>query len=296
MTPSPTTHEERGARTYGAYLAMSLIWGSTFLAIRIGNEAVPPIWSAILRLSLATVLYTAIALLTRTPHPRGPALRAAVVYGFLNYGVNFVLLYWGELTVPSGTSAILYATIPLTTAVAAAMLRVHPLQKNEVLGAVIGLAGVVFVFSGELSKGGPPLALAAVFIAAIAGALAGVALKMGPPQSTWAANGIGAAVGLVVCIPCSLALGESWAMPRGMAGWGPILYLVLAGNLGAYALYGWLLTKWKVTTVNSITLIIPVVAVILGALVRSEALTAGAIGGAALVMAGVAITLFTKRR
>ena len=70
--------------------------GSTFLAIRIGNEAVPPVWSAILRLALATVLYTAIALLTRTPHPRGAAFRAAVVYGFLNYGVNFVLLYWGE--------------------------------------------------------------------------------------------------------------------------------------------------------------------------------------------------------
>lgn len=295
MSPAKTT-EERGPATYAAYLGMSLIWGSTFLAIRIGNESVAPVWSAILRLALATALYTLIALLTRTPHPRGASFRAALVYGFLNYGVNFVLLYWGELTVPSGTSAILYATIPLTTAIAAALLRVHPLQRNEVAGALIGLAGVVFVFSGELSKGGPPLALAAVFVASIAGALSGVALKMAPPQSTWAANGIGAATGLLVCIPCSLALGESWAMPRGAAGWGPILYLVVAGNLGAYALYGWLLTKWKVTTVNSITLIIPLVAVLLGAIVRSEALTPGAMAGAALVMSGVAITLFAKRR
>lgn len=298
--PSSLSHadapDDRRPATYVGYAAMCLIWGSTFLAIRIGNEAVAPVWSAAIRLMIAIVLYAALAAATRAPWPHGPAFRASLLYGLLNYGVNFVLLYWGEVEVPSGTSAVLYATIPLITTIAAAALHVHPLRRHEIAGAVIGLAGVALVFSGEFAKGGPPLALAAVFGGAIAGALSGVVLKRAPPSSTWVANGIGSAVGLAICLPASLALGESWALPRGMAGWGPILYLVLAGNLGAYALYVWLLSKWKVTTVNSISLIIPVIAVLLGALVRSEPITAGTVGGAALVLSGVAITLFAKRR
>jgi drug/metabolite transporter (DMT)-like permease len=88
-------------------------------------------------------------------------------------------------------------------------------------------------------------------------------------------NGIGTAVGLAICAPLSFALGESHALPRTLAGWGPLLYLVLAGNLGAYALFGWLIGKWKVTRVTAVTLVIPVIAVFLGALVRGEAPPAG---------------------
>jgi len=275
---------------------MSLIWGSTFLAIRIGTEAVAPVWSAVLRLLIAAPLYAGIAILTRAPRPRGAALRAALLYGFLNYGVQFALLYRGELDLPSGTSAILYATIPLTTALVAARAGLQPLRAHEIAGALLGLAGVALVFSGELSGGGPPLALAAIFVAAVAAAFSSVALKLGPPQSTWAVNALGATVGLAVCLPVSLALGERWTVPRGIAGWGPILYLVAAGNLVAYALFGWLITKWKVTSVNAMTLVIPVIAVFLGALVRSEAPRAGTILGAALVLAGVSLTLFAGRR
>lgn len=288
--------EERSPRTYASFAAMCLVWGSTFLAIRIGNEAVAPVWSAALRLLIAAPLYALIALAVRAPWPRGAALRAALLYGFLNYGVQFALLYRGELEVPSGTSSILYATIPLTTALGAAGLKVHPLRRHEILGALVGLSGVVLVFSGALSRGGPPLALAAVLIAAIVAAFSGIVLKMGPPQSTWAVNGVGAVVGVAVCLPTSLALGESWTLPRGLAGWGPIFYLIAAGNLVAYALYGWLIAKWKVTSVNAMTLVIPVVAVLLGALVRAETLGPGTVAGAALVLVGVSITLFVGRR
>jgi drug/metabolite transporter (DMT)-like permease len=288
--------ETRDASTYAAFVGMCLIWGSTFLAIRIGNEAVAPVWGAFLRLAIATSLYVLIARLVGATWPRGAGLRAAMGYGLLNYGVNFVLLYWGELRVPSGTAAVFYATIPLTTGIFAATMRVNPFERHQMIGALIGFVGVVIIFSGELSAGGPPMALGAVFLAATVASLSGVVLKSGPPLSTWVSNGIGAAVGAVVCLIASFALGESHGLPRGLAGWGPIFYLVVAGNLGAYALYGWLITKWKITTVNAITLIIPVIAVILGAVVRGEAPPPATYGGAALVLAGVAITLFAKRR
>ena len=276
---------------YAALAGMCLIWGSTFLAIRVGNETVPPIWAAVLRLALATPLYFALAWTTGALSRDRNAIRAAIGYGAFNYGINFALLYWGEQRVPSGTAAVIYATIPLTTAVFAAMLGVHAFDRRQVLGSLVGLAGVAIVFSGELTSGAPVLALLAIFGAATASSLSTVILKQGPPQSTWMANGVGAAAGLVLCAAASLAMGEPHDLPSSADAWGPILYLVLAGNLGAYGLYGWLIARWNVVRINVIALIIPVIAVALGALIRNEALSTASYAGAAVVLIGVALTL-----
>src|SRR5438093_7593310 len=79
---------------YLVFAGCCLIWGSTFLAIRIGNEAVPPIWAATTRLVLAAPLLTLLVLATRQRFPRGPALRGALLFGIFNFGVNLSLLYW----------------------------------------------------------------------------------------------------------------------------------------------------------------------------------------------------------
>jgi drug/metabolite transporter (DMT)-like permease len=275
---------------------MCLIWGSTFLAIRIGNESVPPLWGATIRLVVATALHGAIAVITRARWPRGAALRGIALFGFLNMGVNFVLLYWGEMTVPSGIAATFYATVPLSTGIFARLLGLHPLDKVQMLASLAGLAGVALIFSGEISLGAPIVALLAVFAAATCAALAGVILKQVPPHSTFVVNGIGAALGAAVCFLGSLVLGESHGLPRGAAGWGPILYLAVAGNLGAYMLYAWLLTQWKVTSVHVAALIIPVIAVIIGAIIRAESPAPITYAGGALVLAGVATTLFEAGR
>ena len=98
---------------YLVFIGCCLIWGSTFLAIRIGNEAVPPVWAATIRLVLAAPLLAGLVLVTRQHFPRGPALRGALLFGIFNFGANLSLLYWGERVVPSGIAAVLYATVPL---------------------------------------------------------------------------------------------------------------------------------------------------------------------------------------
>jgi drug/metabolite transporter (DMT)-like permease len=275
---------------------MCLIWGTTFLAIRIGSEAIPPLWGATIRLVLAAFLNAIVALLTRAAWPRGVALRGIAVFGFLNLGVNFALLYWGEQTVPSGVAAVLYATIPLTTGVFAWMLGVHALERTKMVAAAVGLLGVAVIFSGELRLGAPAPALLAVFTGATLASLAGVILKKVPPHSSFVVNSIGAAVGACVCLAGSLILGESHQLPHGVAAWGPILYLTIAGNLGAYVLYAWLLNQWEVGSVSLAALIIPVIAVIVGALARGESPAPGTYLGAALVLFGVSVSLFGGRR
>jgi O-acetylserine/cysteine efflux transporter len=290
---APSHAEVRSPTHYLAFAGMSLIWGTTFLAIRIGNEAVQPLWGATLRLILAATMNAILAGLTRAPWPRGAALRGVALFGFLNLGVNFVLLYWGEQTVPSGIAATLYATVPLTTGIFAWMLGLHPLDRMRTLAALVGLAGVALIFSGELKVGAPVLALLGVFSGATCASLAGVILKEVPPQSAFVVNALGAAIGAVVCFLGSTLSGETHALPSTISGWGPILYLAIAGNLGAYVLYAWLIARWPVTRVAVAALIIPVIAVIVGAIVRSEAPAPIAYVGGALVLSGVAVTLFT---
>jgi drug/metabolite transporter (DMT)-like permease len=274
---------------------MCLIWGTTFLAIRIGSETVPPLWAATIRLVLAAVLNTLVALLTRAAWPRGTALRGIAIFGFLNLGVNFALLYWGELKVPSGISAVFYATVPLTTGVFAWLLGVQALQRNQMIAAAVGLTGVAVIFAGEIRWGAPVPALLAVFMAATVASLAGVILKKVPPHSTFVVNAIGAAIGACVCFLGSFVFGERHALPRSLAAWTPILYLTIAGSMGAYVLYAWLVSQWKVTRVSVGALIIPVLAVVVGALVRGESPSPGTYLGAALVLVGVSVSLFGGR-
>jgi drug/metabolite transporter (DMT)-like permease len=275
---------------------MCLIWGTTFLAIRIGSESVPPLWAATIRLVLAAFLNLLVALLTRAAWPRGSALRGIAAFGFLNLGVNFALLYWGELKVPSGISAVFYATIPLTTGVFAWLLGVQALQRRQMTAAAVGLVGVAVIFAGEIRWGAPAPALLAVFAGATMASLAGVILKRVPPHSTFVVNGIGSAVGACVCLVASIALGESRALPRDVAAWTPILYLTIAGSMGAFVLYAWLVSQWKITRVSVGALIVPVIAVVVGALVRGESPAPATYLGAALVLVGVSVSLFGGRK
>lgn len=288
--------EDRSPATYAAFVATCLIWGSTFLAIRFGTESVPPVWGATIRLAIASILCFLVLRATGGTFPRGPGLRAAFWFGALNLGVNFVLLYWGEQFVPSGTAAVIYATIPISTGIFSAVLGVHRFSRLQLISAAIGLLGVALIFSGELLVGAPATALVAVFTGATCASFSTVLVKRAPPQSTWALNSFGAAIGACVCLVGTFVLGETKPMPHGIAGWGPILYLAVLGNLGAYALYGWLITKWKVTNASVAALIIPVLAVILGAIVKREAPPPATYAGAALVLTGVAVALFGGRK
>jgi drug/metabolite transporter (DMT)-like permease len=276
---------------YAVFIGCCLIWGSTFLAIRIGNEAVPPVWAATLRLALAAPLLTGLVLATRQRFPRGPALRGALLFGIFNFGFNLSLLYWGERVVPSGIAAVLYATVPLSTALLAAAMGVERLVPRKLGAAALAIVGVAIIFAGELRLDVPLAGLISVFLAATCGAISGVFLKQAPQPSAIAANAVGAAMGAVVCAVVSLALGEDRALPTTSAGWWPIVYLTIAGSLGAYVLYTWLVQRWPVTNASMVGVVVPVIAVILGAIIKGEQRSPESYVGAAVVLIAVLVAL-----
>ncbi len=292
----PATHASghpgpRPALAWGAWGTCSLIWGSTFLFISLGNDALAPVWAASLRLALAAVLLTLIALLLRHPFPRGRALGTAMAYGFLQFGVNFPLLYWGEQTFPSGLTAVLYATIPLSTALMTAALGMERLTPLKLAGTFVALAGVALLFSDQLGGRVGLVPGLVIFAAATFAACSGVILKRGPRQSPLWSNAVGATVGLAVCLIASFALGEPHPFPARFAAWFPVLYLTLAGSVGAFVLFAWLINHWPVTRVSFIGVMNPVVALLLGWLVRDEHLTLASLGGSALILVGLVLGL-----
>jgi drug/metabolite transporter (DMT)-like permease len=274
-----------------AFVACALIWGTTFLAIRVGNEATPPVWAATIRLVLASVVLFGITGAFRMPLPRGRALRGAALWGLFNLGINFSLLYIGETTVPSGISAVLFATVPLTTALLAAAFQVEPLVTRKLVAAIVAIGGVAIIFAGELGAAVPFAGLLTVFVGASASALANVLLKQAPKQQVIPLNAIGTAVGAVVCLVVSTALGEAHAIPATMSVWLPILYLAVAGSLVAFVLYSWLVTHWTVSNASLLGVTVPIIAVIVGGPVKGEQPATLTYVGAAVVISAVLIAL-----
>jgi drug/metabolite transporter (DMT)-like permease len=272
-----------------AFAACGAIWGSTFLVISIGNDALAPVWAAGLRLALAALLLAGWSRLRGVPLPRGPALRAALGYGVFSFGVNFPLLYWGEKRVPSGLSAVFYATVPLSSAFLAAAFRLERLTPAKVLGALTAFAGVAVLFAGGFRGHVAPAGLVAILAATTAAALGTVLFKRGPRQDAIAANAPACAVGAVISLAISVATGEPHALPATAAAAWPLLYLTLAGSLGAFVIMSWLVHHWPVTRTSYVTVVVPVLAMGLGSLVRHEPLTATDAAGAAVVLAGLLV-------
>ncbi len=279
-----------------AFGACTLVWSSTFLFIRIGNDVLPAVWAAALRLAIASVVLTAIALAARQPWPRGAQLQAAIGFGVVDFGISLPLLYWGEKDVPSAVAAILYATIPLLTAGMAWLAGLERTRPLKALGALVGLAGVAVLVSSELHGRTPPLPLAAVFLGAVTAALSGVLLKRAPGGSPIVTNAIAHAVGFPLCLAGSFALREPHALPVGAAGWGPVLYLVFSGSVLAFVAYAWLVQRWSLVAVSFVAVITPVLATALGAGVRHERLGPTALLGALVVLAGVSLGVASDAR
>jgi len=286
----------RPVAAWSAFFTCALIWGSTFLFIAIGNDALPPVWAAMWRLFLAAAILLVIAAIRKQPLPRGRGLRFAAAYGALTYGINFPLLYWGELSVPSGVTALMYATLPLTTPLMATAMGIEKLLKLKLLGGAVAFVGVAVIFWRQLAGETDPLHLIAVLAAATLAGFGTIVLKIGPRQAPIPVNGVASLVGAVMCLGISLLIGEPHPIPSTAAQIVPVLYLTVLGSVGAFTLLAWLVNHWDPTNISFISVVNPVIAVTLGALVRHEQVGASLVAGALMVLTGVVLAAVSDRR
>lgn len=287
-----------------AFAIIYFVWGSTFLAIRVGVREVPPFLLAAMRfLAAGMVLYGwMIARGERSPDSRqwASAFLLAVLIFVLDYG----LLFWAEQRVPSGIAAVMMATIPVFMALSEIMfLRTQTLTVRLALALLIGIGGVAVLTIHSLNLGGAPIDRAgavALIIASMSFAISSsLTRKLPLPSSKVMSSGAQMLAGGILLALTSAALGEFRNLhPSTVSGaaWLSLLYVIVAGSIIGFTAYVWLIHHESPTKVGTYAYVNPVVAVLVGYFVGGEALGTRTILGTLLVLISVVVITTTRSK
>lgn len=282
--------------TLAAFVLAVLFAGANGLAIGFSNDELSPYWGATLRFLAAGLVCAAIVLVRRYPIPRGRALLGMVLYGMLAIAFAFGLLYWALVEVPTGVGVVILALVPLLTLMVAVIQGVEPFRWLAAFGAVVAAAGVAVISADQLAGSVPPLPMLAALLAAVAIAQSSVLIKRLPDVHPITTNAIAMLVGAAVLGTVSRVLGEPWILPGEAPTWVAIGYLVLIGTVVVYALGLFVLTRWTASSASYLHILLPLVAVPLGAWLRSERVSPLFLVGAAVVMVGVYVGVVVAAR
>lgn len=271
----------------GAFAVAVTVGGANFLAVRFSNRELPPFWGAGLRFGLAALLFVVIALALRLKWPWGRQLGLTVVYGLLSFALSYALVYWALLRVTAGVAVVVLAVVPLVTLLLAAAQGLERLRPRGMAGSLLALVGIGWITIGSESVVLPVTALAAMLAAALCvgeSIILGKRLSGNHPAMT---NAVGMTSGTVVLLGLSAAAGERWALPRQPEARWAVAYLVTVGSVGLFVLVLLVMRRWTASATSYMFVLFPVVTLALGAWLADEPVTARAVAGAGLVMAGV---------
>ena len=288
-----------------AFAIIYLVWGSTFLAIRVGVREVPPFLLAGMRFMAAGGLVYGWMRLKGTPSPTFPQWRSISLLAVLIFVVDYGLLFWAERRVPSGVTAVMMATIPAFTAISEILiLRTQRLSVRLAVALLIGLGGVGVLVSHAMSFGEAPVdtigACALIFASLGWSVASALTLKLPLPKEKVMNSGAQMLAGGVMLMVTSALLGEFRgfhfaAVSRGA--WIALAYLTLAGSVVAFTAYVWLLHHESPTRVGTYAYVNPVIAVLLGYFFGGEGMGPRTIVGTLFVLVSVVvITTMPKKK
>ena len=292
-------------KTLLAFAIIYFVWGSTFLAIRIGVREVPPFLLAALRFLVAGLALYGWVLATGERPPSTRQWLSALVLAVLIFVVDYGLLFWAEQRVPSGVAAVVLATIPAFMAVSEiTLLRTQRLTLRLALALAIGIAGVAVLMSRSVAIGGEQpvdaIGAAALLVAAVSWSVASALNRLLPlPASKVTSAGAQMLAGGILLALTAAVLGEfnnfhPAAVSR--AAWLALAYLIVAGSIVGFTAYLWLLHHESPTKVGTYAYVNPVVAVLIGYLVGGETLDARTTLGTLCVLLSVIVITTTPAR
>jgi drug/metabolite transporter (DMT)-like permease len=304
----PTTRPGVDARSIAlGMLVLYLVWGSTYLAIAVAVDTIPPFLMAGARFLLAgVVLFAWVAV--RNGRSALTASRRewrdSLVVGALLLGGGMGMVAFGEQTVPSGITALLIGLMPVWVAIFGRAFLGERLPGIALVGIVVGFIGVGILVGPTLTGGSgalDPLGLLAIIISPISWSLGSLyaSHRAMLPRQPLLATGLQMLLGGVVLLGMSLIAGEPAdfdPLAVSSASVTAFLYLAVIGSLLAFTAYGWLLRVAPLPLVATYAYVNPVVAVILGAIVLQEPIDARTVLAGAVIVGAVALIVTARNR
>jgi drug/metabolite transporter (DMT)-like permease len=274
--------------TLTAFVAVVVLLGSNFVAVRFSNQELAPLWGAAIRFAIASGVLLVVVAALRIPLPRGAALRSTVLFGVLAFFATYALAYWGLVTAPAAMGAIAFATVPLVTLFLTAAVGLERLHGRGLAGAVVTLVGTGIAFFDQVRANVPPLAVLALLAGAVFAAASGVVVKRGPKTHPVAVNAIATAVGAGLLFLASVAVGEPLIPPSLGTTWATLGWLVMSTIL-AFVLFVWILGRWSASAASYTTVLFPFVTVLIAVGLLGEGMTVLFALGSGLTILGVYI-------
>lgn len=287
--------------TWTAWAVLAIIWGTTWMAIGVGLETIPPVTFAGARFGIGALGLGVVILLRRTPLPRSADdWKLILSTGVQIFFVGYALQYWGMQFVPSGLSAVIFALVPLLTMfIAHFRLGDERLSMQKIVGSLVAIFGIALI-SREQLRADSSMAgwgILAFVVASTIYANTQVTIKAAADRVD---PNVMATFQMLTGGLMLLALGVgtegSLNMPAwSVEAWTAVLYLAIVGSALAFFLFYWIMERMEVTKLMSVLLVNPVIAVILGWIVLNETLDAGEIVGSVLTLAGLGVVLGAKK-
>ncbi|HEY0405082.1 MAG TPA: EamA family transporter [Pyrinomonadaceae bacterium] len=282
------------------WLLLCLIWGSTWLFIKLGLQDLPPFTFAGVRFVIAALILAVVVAWRRKPLPRGRKdWGLIVVTGILSFSINYGVVFWGETRISSGLAAILQTIIPVFGLVIAHYyLPEERITVLKLCGVLLGIAGVALIFSNQMTHEGPAAlwGSVAIVIGAFSVAYANVLVKARGGRIDSATLALGQMIcGLIPLLLIGITTeGNPFKMRWTTLALVSLGYLALVGSAIAFLLYYWLVRNIKVTNTMLIPLATPLIAVMLGMMVLGESLTWRIAVGGLVMMSGIGL-IVTRR-
>jgi drug/metabolite transporter (DMT)-like permease len=281
-----------------AFASIYLLWGATFLAIRIAVLEIPPLFTAGVRFLTAGALLYAWMRLRGQPAPSAVEWRSIALTALCMFVVTYGALFWAEQYVPSGVTSVIEATLPITTmGIEVFVFRRQSFSGRMLAAVLLGFGGVAWLLLGRQQQAFAVLPSLAILAGGVAWSLGAVLTRSMPrPRSLPLTAGAQMMLGGVVLLALSQLSGELEPLPHvTLRAALAVSYLIIGGSLLGFTAYAWLLARMPATRVASHAYVNPVVAVALGYLVAGEQLSPRLLLASALVIASVFLLLSERR-
>ena len=287
-------------KIYIAYALLSIIWGTTWLALKVSlNEGMVPSYAVGIRFLFSGIIFWLIMFFRREKVPFNKrAISLYLQFGFLNFGISYALTYWATQFLYSNLASILWASFPIITSLMAHFyLPDEKLNKKKIISLALGIAGTVFIISQSGNLGGKnvSMGIVVILIAIIVASWPNAYLKKYKSEvNTFQLNAMSQTIGgiFLLCIAIFTEPGQAmiWTKTNLIA----TVYLIIFGSVITFSLYFWLFSYLSLTQITYVTFFPPIIAIIIGWIFLDEQLSFMIIIGASLIILGALLVNYRR--